>query len=64
MTVLTKGINITDGTRFQLINNNSGFIDADTKDVLTEEDLKKLANLLHLFLLILNQSLLLNNIHI
>ncbi|EKL8259902.1 hypothetical protein PSP42_005135, partial [Escherichia coli] len=40
VTVLTKGINITDGTRFQLINNNSGFIDADTKDVLTEEDLK------------------------
>ncbi|MCA7684540.1 hypothetical protein LE024_24055 [Escherichia coli] len=42
VTVLTKGINITDGTRFQLINNNSGFIDADTKDVLTEEDLKKI----------------------
>ncbi len=42
VTILTKGIDINGGTKFQLINNNSGFIDADTKKSLTEEDLKKI----------------------
>ncbi len=33
VTILTKGIDINGGTKFQLINNNSGFIDADTKNL-------------------------------
>lgn len=42
VTVMTKGLDIIGGTKFQLISNASGFIDADTGNNLTKEDLKKI----------------------
>ncbi|ELP5685969.1 hypothetical protein QTT33_005063 [Salmonella enterica] len=42
ITVMTKGLDVKEGTRFQLINSTNGFTDADTGISLTQGDLDKI----------------------
>ncbi|EPE2305194.1 hypothetical protein ACSG67_004488 [Salmonella enterica subsp. enterica serovar Muenchen] len=42
ITVMTKGLDVKDGTKFQLINSVNGFTDADTGISLTQGDLDKI----------------------